>query len=128
VTARPVRARRGRTVVAPRESLGYDANDMLGVRRGARGAAGLRLGAVLFEWRSLTEVADFDVHALDAVIRRQARRRSRFEGINDPVAAAWGIVADAIERYGAWRDARSEAENSTCSSLASDLVSSSRAS
>jgi hypothetical protein len=76
----------------------------------------------LIEWRSLTEVADFDVDALDAAIRRQARRRAHYERANDPVAAAWGIVADAIESYVAWRDARTEAGKSVLSSPAPDFL------
>jgi len=114
--------------VAGNESLGYDADDMFGVRRALAALPTSSWEQFLFEWRSLTEVADFDVHALDAAIRRQARRRAQYEGTNDPVAAAWGIVADAIERYVAWRDARTQAGSSAFSSATSEVWPESRAS
>lgn len=81
------------------EALGYDADDMFGVRRALEILPASSWEQFLFEWRSLTEVADFDVDALNVAIRRQARRRSRYEGSNDPIAAAWSIVADATARY-----------------------------
>ena len=108
--------------MAQSESVRYDADDMFGVRRALETLPASDWEQFLFEWRSLTEVADFDVDALDAAIRRQARRRAHYEGANDPVAAAWGIVADAIEGYVAWRDARTEAGDSVFSSAAPDFL------
>ncbi|HSO96310.1 MAG TPA: hypothetical protein VLV81_09745 [Acidimicrobiia bacterium] len=90
-------------------ALGYDAEDMFGVRRALEILPVSSWDQFLFEWRSLTEVADFDVYALDAVIRRQARRRSHYEGTNDPVAAAWTIVTDATARYVAWHETHATA-------------------
>lgn len=86
-------------------SLGYDADDTFGVRRALEALPASSWEQFLFEWRSLTEAADFDVDAVDAAVRRHARRRSAYQGTNDPVATAWGIVADATGRYVAWRDA-----------------------
>lgn len=114
--------------MAQSESVRYDADDMFGVRRALETLPASDWEQFLFEWRSLTEVADFDVDALDAAIRRQARRRAHYEGANDPLAAAWGIVADAIERYVAWRDARTQAGSSAFSSATSEVWPESRAS
>jgi hypothetical protein len=85
-------------------SLGYDADDMFGVRRALETLPPSSWEQFLFEWRSLTEAADFDVDAVEAAARRQARRPSADQGTNDPVGTAWGIVADATARYVAWRD------------------------
>lgn len=104
------------------ESVRYDADDMFGVRRALDSLPASDWEQFLSEWRSLTEVADFDVDALDAAIRRQARRRAQDEGADDPLAAAWGIVADAVEEYVAWRDDRTEAGNSEFSSPAPDFL------
>jgi hypothetical protein len=85
-------------------SLGYDADDMFGVRRALEALPASSWEQFLSEWRSLTEAADFDVDAVDAAVHRQARRRSAYQGTNDPVATAWGIVAEATAQYVAWRD------------------------
>lgn len=108
--------------MAQNESVRYDADDMFGVRRALETLPVSHWEPFLSEWRFLTEGADFDVDALDAAIRRQARRRAQDERADDPVAAAWGIVADAVAGYVAWRDARTETGNSVFSSGAPDFL------
>lgn len=97
-------------------SFGYDGDDLFGVRRALEVLPVAAWEQFLFEWRSLTELADFDVHALDVVVRRQARRRARYEGTDDPFAEAWHIVADATAQYLAWRDSRPSRDDADDSS------------
>jgi hypothetical protein len=108
--------------VAHDDSVGYDEDDMFGVRRALKTLPVSDWEPFLSEWRSLTEAADFDVDALDATARRHARRRARDEGADDPVASAWRIVADAVSGYLAWRDARVDAADSVFSSAAPDRL------
>ena len=93
--------------VAYDANLGYDADDMFGLRRAFAVLPPSCWERFVLEWCWLTEVAEFDVAALDAAVRRQARRGAGHDRGPDPLAVAWRIVAEATGRYAAWREARS---------------------
>jgi hypothetical protein len=107
---------------------GYDADDMFGLRRALEALPAPDWEQFLLEWRSLTEVADFEVTALHSALRHRNWSRRGSEGTSDPFATAWDIVADATSRYVAWRDARTEPGDLAVRSPVGGVAAASRAS
>jgi hypothetical protein len=79
-----------------------DLDDMFGIRHAIEGLpAGLQL-AFLDEWCTLTETRMDDLVAIHAAVARAANDRARQAGDEDPIAAAWRLVSEAMTRYRAW--------------------------
>ena len=79
-----------------------DLDDMFGVRRALEALPESLRDGFLDQWRALTESKNNNLAAIRTVAARNAEYQAIRDGDQDPVAAAWRIVNEAMTRYLAW--------------------------